>query len=226
VRKRSSWTIFRTSSGGASIHALGGIPKTESRHPLKHVSAAVILDHRVGAKVDHLREDGGFWTAHAESGADRGNTGVERQGRSIRAIARELGVSRVTVRRYLQNPKAGRYGPRDPRPTKLGPYIEYVRGRVGAARPKWTPATVSHREIRERGYAGGLTQPKAYLAPLKRGEPQPWCALRPSLASRCRPKAIGSRTLDELLARRAIWIARSRLPRAARSSSTASSWQA
>jgi transposase len=98
---------------------------------------------------------------------------LKRQGRSIRAIARELGLSRVTVRRYLREPEAQRYGPREPRPTKLDPHVEYVLSRVEAARPKWIPATVLMREIRERGYGGGISQLKAYLAPLKRGEPDP-----------------------------------------------------
>jgi transposase len=97
---------------------------------------------------------------------------LRRQGKSIRAIARELGLSRVTVRRYLRDPQAQRYGPREPRPTKLGPYIEYVLSRVEAARPKWIPATVLLREIRERGYAGEISQLKAYLAPMKTHEPE------------------------------------------------------
>lgn len=99
---------------------------------------------------------------------------LKRQGWSIRAIARETGLSRVTVRRYLEDPEAAaRYGPREPRPTKLEPYIEYLLGRVKAARPAWIPATVLFREIRERGYEGGLSQLKAYLAPLKVAEPEP-----------------------------------------------------
>jgi transposase len=86
---------------------------------------------------------------------------LRRQGRSIRAIARETGLSRVTVRRYLEDPgSAARYGPREPRPTKLGPYIEYILGRVEAARPAWIPAVVLYREIQERGYQGGLSQLK------------------------------------------------------------------
>lgn len=98
---------------------------------------------------------------------------LRRQGMGIRAIAKELGLSRRTVRRYLRDPCASRYGPRDPRPTKLGPYISYVLGRVEAAQPRWIPATVLLREIREQGYPGGISQLKAYLRPLKRGEPEP-----------------------------------------------------
>src|ERR1700739_4850088 len=98
---------------------------------------------------------------------------LRRQGMGVRAIARELGLSRVAGRRYLRDPNARRYGPREPRPTKLGPYIAYVLGRVEASRPKWIPATVLLREIREQGYAGGVSQLKAYLRPLKCQEPEP-----------------------------------------------------
>src|SRR5438874_12637815 len=80
---------------------------------------------------------------------------LRRQGMGIRAIARELGVSRVTVRRYLEDPGRRRYGPREPRPTKLAPFTSYLLARVEAARPKWIPAAVLLREIRERGYPGG-----------------------------------------------------------------------
>jgi transposase len=99
---------------------------------------------------------------------------LRRQGWSIRAIARESGLSRVTVRRYLEDPDAAvRYGPREPRPTKLGPHIQYILGRIEAARPGWIPAAVLLREIKERGYTGGISQLQEYVAPLKGGEPEP-----------------------------------------------------
>ena len=93
---------------------------------------------------------------------------LRRQGRGVRAIARELGVSHMTVRRYLQDPLASRYGPRSPRATKLDPYTAYLLSRVEAARPAWIPATVLLRELQARGYAGGISQLKALLMPLKR----------------------------------------------------------
>jgi transposase len=58
---------------------------------------------------------------------------LARQGYRIRAIARELGVSRRTVRRYLREPDHGRYGPRAPRVTKLAPFEAYLQARVSAA---------------------------------------------------------------------------------------------
>ncbi len=92
---------------------------------------------------------------------------LARQGVGIREIARQLGCSRNTVRRYLQEDEVQRYGPRAPRPTKLDAFKPYVLSRIEAARPKWIPAVVLLREIRERGYEGGLTQLKVFLHPLK-----------------------------------------------------------
>ena len=42
-----------------------------------------------------------------------------------------------------------------------------MQERIEAARPRWIPATVLLREIRERGYEGGISQLKAYLTPFK-----------------------------------------------------------
>jgi transposase len=99
---------------------------------------------------------------------------LARQGKSIKAIARELGVSRNTVRKYLRAEAAlPSYGPRVPRPTRLDPFKAYLQERIEAARPRWIPATVLLRELGERGYSGGISQLKAYLAPLKRHEVEP-----------------------------------------------------
>ena len=98
---------------------------------------------------------------------------MARRGVGVREIARELGCSRNTVRRYLRDDDASRYGPRAARTTKLEPFHAYLLGRVKHARPRWIPAPVLLREIKERGYDGALTQLKVWLAPLKRVEPEP-----------------------------------------------------
>lgn len=85
----------------------------------------------------------------------------------IRAIARELEVSRNTVRRVLRGQAPRRYGPRGPRATKLDSYRAYVCARVQAAGVLRLPAPVLLREIREQGYEGSLTQLKAYLTQLR-----------------------------------------------------------
>jgi transposase len=97
---------------------------------------------------------------------------LARQGKGVREIARELGVSRNTVRRYLRGAEVG-YSERAARPCKLDPYREYLRERLAAAAPRVIPAPVLLREIRARGYTGGISQLKAFMAPLRRPAEQP-----------------------------------------------------
>ena len=91
---------------------------------------------------------------------------LARQGKGVREIARDLGLSRNTVRRYLRGAQA-RYTPRPAKPTKLAPFEEYVRSRLAAAHPDVIPATVLLRELAERGYGGGISQLKVFMAPLR-----------------------------------------------------------
>jgi len=92
---------------------------------------------------------------------------MARQGKAIREISRDLGISRNTVRRYLREEDAPIYAPRASRPTKLDPYKAYLLERIEQAKPAWLPATVLLRELREQGYRGGISQLKAFLAPFK-----------------------------------------------------------
>ncbi|GMU44954.1 MAG: hypothetical protein AMXMBFR25_29400 [Lysobacterales bacterium] len=98
---------------------------------------------------------------------------MARRGEGVREIARQLGCSRNTVRRYLRDEDARRYGPRAPRACELDPYRAYLLERIEHARPRWIPATVLLREIAERGYTGGISQLKVFLAPLKKAQPEP-----------------------------------------------------
>ena len=68
---------------------------------------------------------------------------LHRQGKSIRAIAQKLDLSRNTVRRYLRDLSAvPSYPDRPQRATKLDPYKDYLLARIEAAKPHWIPATV------------------------------------------------------------------------------------
>jgi transposase len=90
---------------------------------------------------------------------------MHRQGTSIRSIAKELSISRWTVRKYLRLPGLEPcYGPRAVRPSKLDPFRAYIRQRLRDAAPRRLPATVLLREIRERGYEGGISILKDWLA--------------------------------------------------------------
>ncbi|MBP0447910.1 IS21 family transposase [Roseomonas sp. SSH11] len=92
---------------------------------------------------------------------------LARHGKGVREIAREVGVSRNTVRRYLRDPEAARYRGRLPRAGKLSEYEGYIASRVASALPDRLEATVLLRELRERGYTGGYTILKEHLAELR-----------------------------------------------------------
>jgi transposase len=81
---------------------------------------------------------------------------LHRQGLTVSAIARELGIDRKTVRkciaRGLEPPV---YGPRKPRKRLIDPFVQYLRERV-TAYPGLTGRRLL-RELRERGYEGGYT---------------------------------------------------------------------
>jgi transposase len=92
---------------------------------------------------------------------------LHRQGKSIRAIERETGVARNTIRAILRGETDGQYGPRRPRSTKIDAYKSYLQERSEAAGKIWLPATVFLREIRAQGYEGGITQLKEYLREIR-----------------------------------------------------------
>ena len=76
---------------------------------------------------------------------------------SVSAIARERGLDRKTVRRYItRGLEPPTYGPRQLRPTLLDPFTSYLRERVQAF-PGLT-GTRLLRELKERGYAGWRLQ--------------------------------------------------------------------
>jgi transposase len=87
---------------------------------------------------------------------------LHRQGVSVSAIARQSGLDRKTVRRYIgRGLEPPAYGPRKPRARLLDPYIDYLRERVSAY-PGLSGARLL-RELRERGYLGGYTAVTDYL---------------------------------------------------------------
>ena len=87
------------------------------------------------------------------------------EGRSIRAIARDLGVSRNSVRKYLRSPQVPQAKEQTPRGSKLDPYKEYLRERLAESLEN---CVVLLRELRGRGYTGGYSILKEYVHPFRR----------------------------------------------------------
>src|SRR5690606_28729103 len=93
---------------------------------------------------------------------------LSRRGMSIRAIARELKISRNTVRKYLRGEAVKDVERRRPgRPRKLEPYEDWIRRRVEGAAPIRLPATVLHREIKAMGYDGTERTVRRFIASLR-----------------------------------------------------------
>ena len=107
---------------------------------------------------------------------------VMNEERSIRSVAKEMGVSRNTVRRYLKRPEPVREEESPRRRPVLGP----VAPRIDEWLEEWKPRTTGKQRItgmrivqplREEGYRVGKTTVQKYLAEKRRQKAEvfiPW----------------------------------------------------
>ncbi len=98
---------------------------------------------------------------------------LHRQGLSPSAIARQLGIDRKTVRKYIARglePPA--YGPRTPRRKSTDAHLVYLRERL-AVYPQLTAVRL-WRELRDRGYGGGYDAVKRTVHALRPAPAQPF----------------------------------------------------
>ena len=93
---------------------------------------------------------------------------LAKHGLGVREIAREVGVSRNTVRRYLRSAEAARYRERPPQPGKLSAFEEYVRQRLASALPERLAA-----EQQRAPLAGDLVRASPGSQALRCVRPQP-----------------------------------------------------
>ena len=95
------------------------------------------------------------------------------QGASKSALARQLGISRDTIHRWIRSgdldrdldTTSVRYGPRRPVPTKLDTYKAIIEARL-AAYPQLSAVRLL-AEIRAAGYEGSYTQLKALVRQIR-----------------------------------------------------------
>ena len=96
---------------------------------------------------------------------------LDKQGKSLRKIASEAGLSVNTVRKYLKHEGEIRYRRQVKRRHKLDNYKEYLKNRVSGAGSLKLSGTVLFREIKELGYKGGISQLRLYLRQLTPSKP-------------------------------------------------------
>jgi transposase len=97
---------------------------------------------------------------------------LNRQGMGIRAIARELKISRNTVRKYLRNQIIPSYKSSKQKLSKLDNYKSYIEKRLRNAKNLKIPATVIYKEIKSLGYKGKITILREYIHKLKKIIPE------------------------------------------------------
>jgi transposase len=96
---------------------------------------------------------------------------LHRQGLSIKAIARKLGISRNAVRRALRRDGPPTRAPQRRPPSKIEPFKDYLLARL-AEFPELS-TVVLFEEIQALGYTGGLTILRNFTRPyrVRRREP-------------------------------------------------------
>lgn len=99
----------------------------------------------------------------------------EMQGKSISAIARELGMSRATVRKYLKEGRVPDKRIGSKRGSKLDPYKPYIQELMDGGIYN---AVVILDRIIEKGYAGKISILKEYLQPLRPPQVKEGAAVR------------------------------------------------
>ena len=98
---------------------------------------------------------------------------LHRQGVSVSAIARQLGIDRKTVRVHIAKGLAQpSYKARPARPRLIDPFVPYLHERV-ASFPALTGRRLL-RELKERGYPGGYTAITDVLRELRPSRPPPF----------------------------------------------------
>jgi transposase len=104
-------------------------------------------------------------------------------GKPVRAIAKELGLARNTVRKYLRNAAGARVSHRQPKPSKLNPFKRQIREWIEQDQ-LYNCETIFGR-LRALGYTGQLSILKDFVRPLR--PPRATGRLQPVLRYETKP---------------------------------------
>ena len=89
---------------------------------------------------------------------------LHRQGYTMRAISRKLGIHRNTVKKYLSDPKPPHYGPSKRKKSILSPYHQMIDDWLKQDDYR---ATWIYHQIKNLGYPGGYDTLKIYVRRVK-----------------------------------------------------------
>ena len=92
------------------------------------------------------------------------------QGQSRHSIARQQGLARATVRKYVESEGLPEQAARGPRPRKVGPFEAYLRERWNAGQQN---SGALFRELRARGYTGSESTLRDDLSDWRMGPRRP-----------------------------------------------------
>jgi transposase len=131
---------------------------------------------QIAAAAATARGDAGVLVVRTENRHDQVRT-LLRQGKSIRAITRDLGLSRGTVRRFARADHVDELlaGPRAGRPSILDEHHEYLHRRFNEG----ATGTQLFTEITALGYRGSAATVRTYLRPFRATRTAPPPAPRP-----------------------------------------------
>lgn len=96
-------------------------------------------------------------------------------GMSERATALRLGISRVTVKKYIEDPDISE-SQRARKPSKLDPYLDYIDELLD----KWheASAVVIKQRLEDKGYTGGISILRDYLHTKRGSKRKPRACIR------------------------------------------------
>jgi len=150
----------------AAIEAAHVLP-TEPIVPAAAEQPALTEPLTVAASADPLAGRSRRERLHAESRTRRHARYTQvrtlhDQGVSIHAIARQLELSRQTVRRLLRADQSPEQGQRRPQRSKLDPFVPYLRDQLATGNDN---AAALWRVLRDQhGYTGGRSQVTQWIA--------------------------------------------------------------
>ncbi len=123
------------------------LPPLPPTAPLKRTRASQLKTERKQSVVDQVKQ-------------------MHQDGDSIRTIAAQLSLARNTVRRYVRAEGPVQPTPRPRKSSQLDPFYDYLCQRF---KDGCSNATQLFQEIQEKGYRGGATSVRNFVARLRKG---------------------------------------------------------